>query len=512
MNISIVRICIAFFGTGVLGTLATSAAAAPPIQISKPTGDLIEGSPDAHRLPAFSPRADLVAFASSSPRLVAGDTNNLPDIFLWSRATGAIRLLTVGTNGAANGASYDPALSKDGRFVAFATTASNLLSDTNKSEDVYVVNLQTGAYELATVPVNTQPAASRGLDSIRDVVISDTGRYVACAANRLDIFAATGKGKPRVFLRDREAGANIAINAPEGVDKVMRPLRFTDDVLWFASETNIYTFNLSAHTTNFIARVNVSPAFSPDGTKVALQYATASSNTVQLHDRITGQTKVVFASSNKVANYRSLSVANNGAVAFLGYSGATNRTADVYVVDALGNPPTRISLVPTADGVTDYAADPMLLPDGRQLYFKIVTPVGLNRPQRIDLYAAAVANPNPQKVLGSEFMTRFSQTPDGVLAIGLGTDFGFTNASQLGDLAYLDGAPLIFLELSRAAEGWRIVYPSSAGAAAAVQYRDTLSTGDWTNLGIGPIESNGQMTVTDPSNSTERYYRILTQP
>src|SRR4051812_39575380 len=91
-----------------------SALAAQPIQLSAPIAPAAEPTVFGFQeLPATAPHGDLVAFSSSSSALVENDTNNLPDVFLWSRATGHVKLLTVATNGeSANGASFDPALSK----------------------------------------------------------------------------------------------------------------------------------------------------------------------------------------------------------------------------------------------------------------------------------------------------------------------------------------------------------------------------------------------------------------
>ena len=127
-----------FFGLiAVVALTLTTTRGAEPIQLTEPKFRSAEADEfGLHRLPANSPHPDLVAFASHSVALVENDTNGLPDIFLWSRTNGLVRLLTVATNGAANGASFDPALSKDGRFVAFVSSASNFLPDTNKVEDV----------------------------------------------------------------------------------------------------------------------------------------------------------------------------------------------------------------------------------------------------------------------------------------------------------------------------------------------------------------------------------------
>lgn len=82
----------------------------------------------------------LVAFQSTASNLVSGDTNNTSDIFVSSRSGGGATRVNVAADGSeANGASITPSISADGRCVAFASAATNLLgSDTNGTMDVYV--------------------------------------------------------------------------------------------------------------------------------------------------------------------------------------------------------------------------------------------------------------------------------------------------------------------------------------------------------------------------------------
>ena len=93
---------------------------------------------------ALSADGRFVAFASYASNLVPGDTNggsdNEPDAFVHDRQTGRTTRVSVGPNGRqSNSSSYQPALSADGRFVAFQSGASNLVpGDTNDIWDVFV--------------------------------------------------------------------------------------------------------------------------------------------------------------------------------------------------------------------------------------------------------------------------------------------------------------------------------------------------------------------------------------
>ena len=93
--------------------------------------------------PAISADGRFVAFSSDATNLVPGDTNGTADVFVRDRQTGTTRRVSVGPGGAqGNGDSVDPALSADGRFVAFESDATNLVpGDTNGVDDVFVRTL-----------------------------------------------------------------------------------------------------------------------------------------------------------------------------------------------------------------------------------------------------------------------------------------------------------------------------------------------------------------------------------
>jgi len=87
-----------------------------------------------------------VAFESAAGNLVPGDTNGRTDVFVRDTQTGAItRVSTDSSDSEGNDGSFRPSISANGRYVAFESTASNLvLNDTNGVSDVFVKDTQTG--------------------------------------------------------------------------------------------------------------------------------------------------------------------------------------------------------------------------------------------------------------------------------------------------------------------------------------------------------------------------------
>ena len=94
-----------------------------------------------------------VAFQSDASNLVPGDTNHSTDVFVRDLRSGTTRRVSVATDGTqANGDSFSPAISADGRYVAFVSDASNLVpGDTNHSTDVFVRDLRLGTTQRVSV-------------------------------------------------------------------------------------------------------------------------------------------------------------------------------------------------------------------------------------------------------------------------------------------------------------------------------------------------------------------------
>ena len=105
----------------------------------------------------ISTNGQFALFESSASDLVAGDTNNASDIFVRDVVNGLTTLVSVSTNGTSgNGTSRGSVMTGNGRYVAFVSTASNLVpGDTNGIADVFVRDLQAGTTTLASVGAST---------------------------------------------------------------------------------------------------------------------------------------------------------------------------------------------------------------------------------------------------------------------------------------------------------------------------------------------------------------------
>jgi hypothetical protein len=145
-----------------------------------------------------------VAFDSTASNLVTGDTNGFRDIFVHDLQTGTTELLSVDSSGTqANHDSTDAYLSVDGRYLAFASFASNLFpGDTNASYDVFVHDRQTGTTECASL----DSSRNLGNGNCGPSSVSDDGRFVAFDSSASNLVASDTNGQRDVFVHDRHTG------------------------------------------------------------------------------------------------------------------------------------------------------------------------------------------------------------------------------------------------------------------------------------------------------------------
>ena len=136
---------LAVLGLVALGAAALAGAQPFVTRVSVATGGA-QGD-DVSGLPALSADGRYVVFASAASNLVAGDTNGAVDVFVRDRQAGTTTRVSLSGAGAeADCESWTGAISATGRFVAFNSCASNLVAgDTNRSTDVFLRDRDTDA-------------------------------------------------------------------------------------------------------------------------------------------------------------------------------------------------------------------------------------------------------------------------------------------------------------------------------------------------------------------------------
>lgn len=165
---------------------------------------------------AISDDGRFVVFESDATNFVPGDTNGARDIYLRDRKYSTTVRVSVGDGGwQANGASSEPAISADGRYVTFSSYATNLvIGDSNAVGDVFVRDVWLGKTERVSVRSGGNQAL--GGDSELSSVSAD-GRYVAFTSRATNLAARDTNGTPDVFLRDRVLGTTLILSrGPSG--------------------------------------------------------------------------------------------------------------------------------------------------------------------------------------------------------------------------------------------------------------------------------------------------------
>jgi Tol biopolymer transport system component len=183
--------------------------------------------------PAISADGQSVAFQSAATNLARTDTNGFDDIFVHDFDTARTEAVSVsGTGAPANGVSQANIagalhyVSRDGRYVAFRSAASNLVpNDTNGQDDFFVrdrVARTTTRVSVSSLGAEAHPAGGPRGSTGGSVAISDDGRFVGFDTNAPDLIDPKGTGSDslRVYVRDTVLGlttkASVSTNGEDG--------------------------------------------------------------------------------------------------------------------------------------------------------------------------------------------------------------------------------------------------------------------------------------------------------
>lgn len=182
--------------------------ATPPTTLRVSVGDGAEAN-GASFSPSVSADCQLVAFQSAASNLVPDDTNGVSDIFIYNRATGLTTRINIAADGSqGNGFSVTPAMSADGRCVAFATRATNLWpGDTNNARDI-LVSCDGVITCLASVDSNGNQADGNSFLP----AISQDGSIVAFKSAATNLVPGDTNGVIDVFVHDCRTGETSRVS------------------------------------------------------------------------------------------------------------------------------------------------------------------------------------------------------------------------------------------------------------------------------------------------------------
>lgn len=362
--------------------------------------------------PGVSETGRFVAFYSAASNLVPGDTNGLDDAFVHDLVSGETTRVSVSSTGVQSdrytGEMYaTPAVSANGRYVAFCSGASNFTPvDNGGSGDIFVRDLVTGETTCASV----SSSGELGNSSSEWCTISADGRYVAFSSNSTNLVANDTAGDD-VFVRDLVSGttslASVSSSGVQGgglwpsMSADGRHVAFLSDSPALVpgdanGQQDIFVRDLSAGTTA-LASVSSSgvqangfssnQTLSSDGRYVA--FMSGASNLVPgdtngmpdvfVHDMVSGETtRANVSSAGAQANGYSGGlprISTDGRyVAFHSLAanlvpGDTNGESDVFVRDLVSGTTTRMSVTQSGQQVAAASSYPAMSADGRYFAF-----------------------------------------------------------------------------------------------------------------------------------------------
>ena len=399
-------VLIALFVSPWMGTVSPVRAAPGDFLRVSVSSSGVQG--DAYsRDPDLSADGRFVVFWSASSNLVAGDTNAMEDLFLHDVQNGETTRISVSSSGAqANNASYYPSISGDGRYIAFKSDASNLVSgDTNAVSDIFLHDRQAGVTTRVSVS-SSGVQADGASDSY--VSISANGRFIAFNSEAANLVSGDTNGASDVFVHDRLSGVTERVsldsfevqgNAGSFSPSISADGRF---VCFASSATNLVSGDTNARTDIFVrdrqtgetTRVSVNSsgveadratseaAISGDGRFVT--FSTEATNLlpageepygyphVYIHDRQIGATTLA---SIEVDGYQMVGWAENPDISsdgrFIAFDfddrGDGIGFTAIYVHDRLSNTTTRVS--GPGGGSEDSSYGAALSGDGRYVAF-----------------------------------------------------------------------------------------------------------------------------------------------
>lgn len=348
---------LALLGTASLGAATSLGALRAPqapcstdLASTSSGGELSNGYSDG---PSLSWRGRYLAYASVASNLTPElDDNEENDVFVLDRLSGQVQLVSQNALGeVGSGSSSNPSISADGRFVAFVSEAVNLLpADTDSRSDIYVADTWTGTLRL--VSVDSAGVKSNGF--CEEPRISADGSRVCFSSDASNLALGDTGFDADVFAHDLNTGVTVmASRGPGGVegdDESFFP--------WLSGDGRYLVFESTA--------TNLVPG-GTDGTAL-----------VFLRDLQDGSTRVVSRGlgGNEPSDdcYSPVISADGNRVAYLSFAGDivpgdANGQADVFVWTRATQATVRASVSSLGAEANDESMGPSLSADGSLVAF-----------------------------------------------------------------------------------------------------------------------------------------------
>ena len=281
---------------------------------------------------AISADGRFVAFRSAASNLVSGDTNGLPDIFVYDVTRQTVSRLSISSSGAqSNGDSRNPAISADGSRVVYSSIASSLArGDTNRTWDVFMRDTVTHTTQIVSVSTDGREG---NLASVFPSISPD-GSVVAFVSSATNLVSGDTNRARDVFVRYLVDGGLTQIVSSGGVGVPANGASLSASlcdrgryVAFSSNASNLVPDDVNQHRDVFVASLQ------PDGgvTLISRSSSGASSDGDSGGPSMSGDCRYVAFQS-----YATTLAAGDG-----------NGVIDVYAVDFFNHTTTRVSAPPS---------------------------------------------------------------------------------------------------------------------------------------------------------------------
>jgi hypothetical protein len=497
-----------------------------------------------------------VAFYSDADDLVPNDTNGFGDIFVRDLAAGTNILVSVNTNGNASGdgLSTDPAISSNGQYVVFTSSADNLVPGGTSVRNVFIRDLQAGT--TALVSVSTDGVDPGNADSFSPIISAD-GRYVLFHSKASNLATGSAGGAENLFFRDLQTGTTYALTTgtywygTSVTSASMTPDGQSVAFIGTAAETltsGLFVWNSQSNALSYSSSPSLPSnplpfvSISPNGQKLA--YLANTPANLFVADLI-ANTVLTINPSGYFLSHAGLQFSSDGR--FLTYAGTTNSGSsfaqNVYYYDFQTGNNLLVSQNFNATGAASTNSDsPVISPNGRFIAYRSfatnVVPNDFNNVADLFIYDASnhatilvsvngagnsTADDRSLKpVFSSDSRTLFFQSwASDLSAADFNSDsdifaLDLTALPMTGSGGSTNSATVFYAQMIRAGTfsfNPAISWPLASGKSYQVQFKTNLTDPVWLNLpgNVTFIGATGY--VSDPSPAPgRRFYRIVLTP
>ncbi len=255
----LLRLLPLLFGAFVVLTPASSQGATPNnILISQDSIDnqFADASGSYSYAPSVSSNGNYIAFQSLAPVRGAGDNNMVEDVFRRDVAGSVTLIVSLANDGKqGNNRSYAPGITADGATVVFESLASNLVTgDNNNTSDIFLRDLTAQR----TTRISVASDGGDANDASFRPAISGDGAFIAFCSRATNLVQNGGSRAASAFLFERATGkiARIPIDAPPGPTNGCQRVAIDSDgrVVTVANlsgaMSDVYTYDRASGTTD----------------------------------------------------------------------------------------------------------------------------------------------------------------------------------------------------------------------------------------------------------------------